>query len=332
MTDRIPYQLPDPATLAAAVDRVFSDEEEGSPRLARVMCTVAAAAVRDILTGYDHDRPFDAAGLALDLYPSGSVRAPGCYWTAAGEEKRLAAGWSQVDAQGAVFDLNEWVMQLSRENRAGWEPLCERVSTETDGTVRYRLDLARAAVLPGPDEPLPDAGGQAAAHGSAAEAGGFDLHALLAEAEADNTPVISLLLAEADGSEGPVVRAVARRAGVLHTCSHGLDHLPDEVPPCGQCGVHGFPVSDAGGRALAPGAAEAEGEAIAARAKAAEEIVNSLTGGLPATYPGALTPEDTATVLYALERVIAGGEVSAELAEDAWDLLRKMRAALTSAR
>lgn len=142
------YQLPDDLTAALDAAREHGETEEGeaSPQLARVICTVLAAAVRDILTDFDHALPFDAVGLALYVHDrSGMVSVPaGTYWTASGQVRH-------IEDATALYGLSEWTDYLSVGNFAGgWGPLCTAVNPGADPAATvYRLDLTAAAHLPG---------------------------------------------------------------------------------------------------------------------------------------------------------------------------------------
>ncbi|MFD0723779.1 hypothetical protein [Streptomyces globosus] len=135
------YTLPDDAYLAAAGSR--ADHlwwEIGDEELARLMCLFIAATVRDFLTHFEHDLPFDAVELELAYGDRGEVAtATGAYWTAAGEQREFT--------RQEASDINDWAHKLRGDNRGGWEPLCRLVSRRP---TRYRLDLVRAAApIPG---------------------------------------------------------------------------------------------------------------------------------------------------------------------------------------
>ncbi|MFI8944164.1 hypothetical protein [Streptomyces syringium] len=149
-----PYRVPGPLIQAIEQARCEARAAEAHPdsetraaarrHLAHVMCTVTAAAVRDILTDYhaDADAPFDAVALDLTLNRYGFVEAPGSYWTASGDRRRITDPMQ-------LFNLTEWTDELDKDNRGGWEPLCEVTGRTSEGT-HYRLDLIRAAQLPTP--------------------------------------------------------------------------------------------------------------------------------------------------------------------------------------
>ncbi|MEU5930024.1 hypothetical protein ABZ817_42085 [Streptomyces antimycoticus] len=132
------YDLPDARTLYRARVAAYRTRAEAPDRLARVMCAHLAAAVCDILTGSTFRGPFDARWLEMTLHPSGGVVVSGRYWTHAGECRDLA------DA-GDTFGMGEWADELGAWNRDGWSPLCTATDVGHDGTITYRLDLARAA-------------------------------------------------------------------------------------------------------------------------------------------------------------------------------------------
>ncbi|MGW6462038.1 hypothetical protein ACWF94_39950 [Streptomyces sp. NPDC055078] len=131
------YHLPGPRELVNAIDTAQARLAAADAHRARVACTVIAAAVRDILTDFDHDAEFDATGLALLVGEHrGAVIPRGTYWTASDEVRH-------IEDPHAQDGLSEWVSHLNGDNRAGWEPLCTVLSRGY-----YRLDLARAAQLP----------------------------------------------------------------------------------------------------------------------------------------------------------------------------------------
>lgn len=113
---------------------------------ARVMCLLAAAAVRDILTDGQSTTAFDAAALDLHLLPRGRVHAPGTYRTTNGQQR-------QITDPHDMYELDEWTGALNADNAAGWRPLCTRAGRLHDGTIHYRLDLTKACALPHPPDP-----------------------------------------------------------------------------------------------------------------------------------------------------------------------------------
>jgi hypothetical protein len=136
------YQLPHPATLAAAVDTAETQRDAAPGYHARVMCTVTAAAVRDALTDFAPGAAFDAVALELVHHDGGvgGISATGTYWTAAGERQRITDS-SHLDG------LAEWTCELNSLNRSGWQPLCAPAGGNATGRI-FRLDLVRAAELP----------------------------------------------------------------------------------------------------------------------------------------------------------------------------------------
>ncbi|MER6256253.1 hypothetical protein ABT224_33380 [Streptomyces sp. NPDC001584] len=140
MTPSAPYTV-DSSELTVAIeearDRVYRAQE----RLARVACAHIAESVRDILTDHDPDpaAPFDARTFRLTMQ-NHQVVADGTYWTASGEERRIAGRVNR-------FELAQWTNELHRYNRDVWESLCLYDREEGDST-HYRLDLAQAAALP----------------------------------------------------------------------------------------------------------------------------------------------------------------------------------------
>lgn len=133
------YQLPDGLRLAQALDRAEAPDAPAAD-VARSMCLGLAATVRDILTDHDHEAAFDATGLELVFtLANSSVNASGSYWTGDGTRREFAGTED-------TYHLNEWAHSLDGTNRDTWAALCE-VLGENSHTVRYRLDLTRAAAL-----------------------------------------------------------------------------------------------------------------------------------------------------------------------------------------
>ncbi|WP_406738591.1 hypothetical protein OG365_24550 [Streptomyces sp. NBC_00853] len=133
------YQLPDGLHLAQALDRAEAPDAPAAD-IARSMCLLLAATVRDILTDHDHDAAFDATDLELLFtLANGTVNASGSYWTGDGTCREFAGTED-------TYDLNGWAHSLDETNRETWASLCE-VLGENGHTVRYRLDLTRAAAL-----------------------------------------------------------------------------------------------------------------------------------------------------------------------------------------
>ncbi|WP_327267161.1 hypothetical protein OG444_40230 (plasmid) [Streptomyces sp. NBC_01232] len=131
------YTLPDSLTLAEAADRA-DDCSTDSAAVARAVCLLLAATVRDLLTKGDHDAGFDATGLELlRHHVLGTMTATGYYWTADG-------GRHQFEEANASYDLTGWSCDLTDKNQDAWEPLCTALDGDDLGT-RYRLDLPRAA-------------------------------------------------------------------------------------------------------------------------------------------------------------------------------------------
>ncbi|MFE9406789.1 hypothetical protein ACFYNY_34340 [Streptomyces sp. NPDC006530] len=141
MTHPAPYTF-DPSNLTQTVNEARDRIHRAEARMARVACALIAASVRDILTAYDPDpaAPFDAQTFRLTVNPYRRVVTDGTYWTASGEERRIT---DHMD----LYGLGEWTSELDHHNRAVWEPLCQYEGKEA-GARHYRLDLARAAVLP----------------------------------------------------------------------------------------------------------------------------------------------------------------------------------------
>ncbi|MGD9486056.1 hypothetical protein WDH52_22890 [Streptomyces sp. TRM70308] len=134
-----PYTVND-AELFDALDEAHERIGRAEDRLARIVCTGIAAAVRDALASTGPDASaFDATHLRLLRHPGEPLGTNGTYWTAAGEERRLK--------MPDLGPLVGWVQQLTDRTRHVWGPLCEE-----DGLVGqasgYRLDLAQAAHLP----------------------------------------------------------------------------------------------------------------------------------------------------------------------------------------
>ncbi|WP_327413843.1 hypothetical protein [Streptomyces sp. NBC_01233] len=129
------YQLPDGLHLAQALDRAEAPDAPAAD-IARSMCLLLAATVRDILTDHDHN----ATGLELLFSLANStVNASGSYWTGDGTRREFAGTED-------TYHLNGWAHSLDETNRDTWASLCE-VLGENGHTVRYRLDLTRAAAL-----------------------------------------------------------------------------------------------------------------------------------------------------------------------------------------
>ncbi|MFD0209128.1 hypothetical protein ACFVH9_08320 [Streptomyces hirsutus] len=139
------YRLPASDVLGAAVDEALNGATTAHERLGRVMAVVTAAAVRDILTGCDHDAPFDAAKVELvegedGLFPTGR------YWTAAGDERTFTEAIGQVEAGNALHDMSGWTAYLDNSTRDVWGPLCDDLD-DHDGRLAFALDLLRAAAI-----------------------------------------------------------------------------------------------------------------------------------------------------------------------------------------
>ncbi|MFF4726359.1 hypothetical protein ACFY3M_13610 [Streptomyces mirabilis] len=151
---RTTYQLPDSATLGAAVTEVLNTRRAETEHLGRVMAVVTAAAVRDILTGCDPDAPFDAATLELvegedGLFPSGR------YWTTDGTERLFSDIVGETDAGNGIHDMSGWTAYLDADTRDVWRDLTT-VRDNRDGREVYAFDLARAASLTlHPSKPVP---------------------------------------------------------------------------------------------------------------------------------------------------------------------------------
>lgn len=139
------YELPASRALAEAADKALNDNRTAHEQLGRVMAVVTAAGVRDILTGHQHDAPFDAARLELtegadSLFPTGR------YWTAAGAERTFTEDVGQTEAGNALHDLSGWTAYLDDNTRGVWRPLCDELP-DRDGRPVFALDLVRAASL-----------------------------------------------------------------------------------------------------------------------------------------------------------------------------------------
>ncbi|THA38105.1 hypothetical protein [Streptomyces sp. A1547] len=132
------YQLPDDSHLAQVLDRAEAPNAKADD-VARIMCLLLAAEVRDILTGHEYPAPFDATGLELLCTAEGAVRTSGAYWTGDGTRR-------EFEEAGAEYHLDAWACELDDTNRDTWSLLCELLSDD-GATVRYRLDLTRAATL-----------------------------------------------------------------------------------------------------------------------------------------------------------------------------------------
>ncbi|MDX3345921.1 hypothetical protein PV387_03575 [Streptomyces sp. ME02-6987-2C] len=146
------YQLPATGDLAALVDEALEGTRASDARLAKVMCVVTAAAVRDILTGNEPDGPFDAVRLELTEGMDAELFPTGRYWTAAGEPRTFTEAIGETDPGNAVHDLTEWTTNLNDRTRHVWYNLCTELDDRNDRPA-YALDLIAAArVL---DEPAP---------------------------------------------------------------------------------------------------------------------------------------------------------------------------------
>lgn len=136
------YLPPTTAALRHAVTTADTLRESAPAANARMVCTVIAAAVRDILTNDTPGARFDAAALELVLDEgTGGVHATGTYWTVNGEQRRIT---EQDDVDG----LAEWTRELNSLNRSGWQPLCESEPRRGTAGRPFRLNLMRAAQLP----------------------------------------------------------------------------------------------------------------------------------------------------------------------------------------
>lgn len=138
-----PYRLPADEELITAANQAAALQRAANAQRARIACTGIAAAIQGILTNYEPGGAFDATGLELRLNGKGSVWVTGTYWASTGEARR-------IENDSALSELQEEVVfELERDNRSGWEPLCEVIDHGPDGTL-YRLDLIKAAALPEP--------------------------------------------------------------------------------------------------------------------------------------------------------------------------------------
>ncbi|MEU8870462.1 hypothetical protein AB0D24_04715 [Streptomyces javensis] len=140
------YPLPDGSAISTGAHKALDELHAAQQKVGRVMAVVAAAAVRDILTGYDHDAPFDAAWLEVTEALGGTLFASGAYWTAAGERRTFVDDLGDSDGETGVFGMNEWTPYLNETNREVWEPISERLANR-DGCRVFRIDLAKAAAL-----------------------------------------------------------------------------------------------------------------------------------------------------------------------------------------
>lgn len=142
------YQLPDGASLSVATGQALDASGKARDQLGRVMAVVTAASYRDILTGREHDAPFDAAHAELVARPGGALFATGRYWTAAGEE-RLLCNVPGLDFVSDMSGLGESTSRLDDSNAHVWRPLCTELPDPSGhGRPFYRFDLAKAAGLP----------------------------------------------------------------------------------------------------------------------------------------------------------------------------------------
>ncbi|MFI5545867.1 hypothetical protein ACIA6E_19085 [Streptomyces sp. NPDC051815] len=132
------YQLPDDRHLAQALDRAEAPDAQADD-VARIMCLLLAATVRDILTGHEYPAAFDAVGLELVCTADGTVRTTGAYWVGDGTRR-------EFEEPGSEYHLDAWACELDNANRDTWAALCELLSDD-GGAARYRLDLIRAAAL-----------------------------------------------------------------------------------------------------------------------------------------------------------------------------------------
>ncbi|MFZ3595068.1 hypothetical protein [Streptomyces sp. BH104] len=141
------YRPPAADAIADAVDKVIAELRHVQHRIGRVMAVVTAAAVRDVLTGRDHDAPFDAAWVELVEHEDRKLFASGAYWTAAGKRRTFLDDFGRADGANAALDLNDWTGDLDDTNREVWEPISERLDDRRGRRV-FRMDLAKAAALP----------------------------------------------------------------------------------------------------------------------------------------------------------------------------------------
>lgn len=144
---RPPRTLPSSADLSAAVDTVLADHGKTAERLGRVMAVVAAAGVRDILTGNDEHAPYDARAIELAETPDGSLHPTGRYWTEDGARRTFADTVGHAEAGNGLHDLSGWTAYLDGDNRDTWEPACTQLEPY-GGRTAYALDLDKAAALP----------------------------------------------------------------------------------------------------------------------------------------------------------------------------------------
>ncbi|MDQ0762020.1 hypothetical protein [Streptomyces canus] len=136
-----------PADLGTVTHTALDSATDARDQLGRAMVVAIAAAVRDILTGYEPDAPFDAAGLELVEAVRGPLYPTGRYWTLAGEERTFTEAVGESEAGNGIHDMSEWTVYLDDSTRYVWYPLCTELP-DRDGCPAYRLDLLKAAAVP----------------------------------------------------------------------------------------------------------------------------------------------------------------------------------------
>lgn len=137
------FSPPDSKVLAQALDSALDAASGPDPcghRIARVVCTVLAAAVRDALTDFDPDGAFDAVALELMLNRYGDATTSGRFWRADGTE-------SAITDPVWLFDVGEWTPYLTGASSSTWRELCSPLASPEASVSRCRLDLLRAARL-----------------------------------------------------------------------------------------------------------------------------------------------------------------------------------------
>ncbi|MEV5930951.1 hypothetical protein ACPCSG_23675 [Streptomyces cellulosae] len=150
------YEIP--ASLGAAAHAAMEADRAAREQLGRAMLVAIAAAVRDILTGFEPDAPFDAVALELlDVEGETDALFPtGVYWTQAGERRTFTEAVGLTEAGNGIHEMSEWTMRLDESTRDVWRPLVTDLP-DRGGRPAYRLDLVKAARMldePAPGRPL----------------------------------------------------------------------------------------------------------------------------------------------------------------------------------
>ncbi|MEV6738678.1 hypothetical protein AB0N14_17785 [Streptomyces sp. NPDC051104] len=138
------YEIP--THLGAAAHAALDADRAARDQLGRAMLVATAAAVRDILTGYEPDAPFDASAVELVEGEDGSLFPNGRYWTLAGEERTFTETVGAAEAGNGIHGMSEWTAYLNDSTRDVWYDLCTE-QPDRDGRPAYRLDLLPAAAL-----------------------------------------------------------------------------------------------------------------------------------------------------------------------------------------